>query len=149
MYKNATKTVHKGTKMIQNRTKTVQKRSKNGTKTVQKCTKTVQKLYKTGTKTVRNGTKMYKNGTQRYKPETNTGSWAVGITVYRVQINYRRISLRHNLSKKCRKIVKFVSITHSERNIWNQCWREMAASPTERSWRVLELATPVTRPDSV
>jgi hypothetical protein len=34
-------------------------------------------------------------------------------------INYRRISLRHNLSRKCRKIVKFMSITHSERNIWN------------------------------
>jgi len=38
---------------------------------------------------------------------------------YRVHINYRRISLCHNLSRKCRKIVKFVSITHSERNIWN------------------------------
>jgi hypothetical protein len=38
---------------------------------------------------------------------------------YRVCMNYRRISLRHNLSRKCRKIVKFVSITHSERNIWN------------------------------
>jgi hypothetical protein len=38
---------------------------------------------------------------------------------YRVGINYRRISLRHNLSSKCRKIVKFVSITHSEYNIWN------------------------------
>jgi hypothetical protein len=36
-----------------------------------------------------------------------------------VRINYRRISLRHNLSRKCRKIVKFLSITHSERNIWN------------------------------
>jgi hypothetical protein len=36
-----------------------------------------------------------------------------------VRINYRRISLRHKLSKKCYKIVKFVSITHSERNIWN------------------------------
>jgi hypothetical protein len=36
-----------------------------------------------------------------------------------VRMNYRRISLRHNLSRKCRKIVKFVSITHSERNIWN------------------------------
>ena len=40
-------------------------------------------------------------------------------TQYRVRINYRRISLRHNLSKKCRKIVKFMSITHSERIIWN------------------------------
>jgi hypothetical protein len=38
---------------------------------------------------------------------------------YRVVINYRRISLRHNLSSKCRKIVKFVSITHIERDIWN------------------------------
>ena len=38
---------------------------------------------------------------------------------YRVRINYRWISLRHNLSRKCRKIVKFVSITPSERNIWN------------------------------
>jgi hypothetical protein len=37
---------------------------------------------------------------------------------YRVSINYRRISLRHNLSRKCRKFVKFLSITHSERNIW-------------------------------
>ena len=69
---------------------------------------------------------------------------------YRVRINYRRISLRH----KCRKIVKFVSITHSERIVWNgpivataisresvnQCWREMAASPIERSWCVLESA---------
>jgi len=38
---------------------------------------------------------------------------------YRVRINYRRISLRRNLSRKCHKIVKFVSVTHSERNIWN------------------------------
>ena len=37
------------------------------------------------------------------------------LSQYRVSINYRRISLRHNLSKKCRKIVKFMSITHSER----------------------------------
>jgi hypothetical protein len=41
------------------------------------------------------------------------------LSIYRVIINYRRISLRRNLSRKCRKIVKFVSITHSERNIWN------------------------------
>jgi len=34
---------------------------------------------------------------------------------YWVSINYRRILLRHNLSRKCRKIVKFVSITHSVR----------------------------------
>ena len=39
--------------------------------------------------------------------------------LYRLRINYRRISLRHNLSMKCRNIVKFVSITHRERNIWN------------------------------
>jgi hypothetical protein len=39
--------------------------------------------------------------------------------IYRVCINYRKILLRHNLSRKCHKIVKFVSITHSERNIWN------------------------------
>jgi hypothetical protein len=43
----------------------------------------------------------------------------VGLGTYSVHINYRRISLRHNLSEKCRKIIKFVSITHSERNIWN------------------------------
>jgi hypothetical protein len=36
--------------------------------------------------------------------------------MYRMSINYRRISLRHNLSRKCHKIV---SITHYERNIWN------------------------------
>ena len=41
------------------------------------------------------------------------------LEIYRMCINYRRISLRHNLSRRCRKIVKFVSITHSERNIWN------------------------------
>jgi hypothetical protein len=39
--------------------------------------------------------------------------------IYRVRINYRRISLRHNLCRKCCKIVKFVSITHSERDICN------------------------------
>jgi hypothetical protein len=79
--------------------------------------------------------------------------WRWNLTCkYRMRINYRRISLRHNLSRKCRKIVKFLSITHSERNIWNgpivataisrekrkSCWREMADSPTERSWCVLE-----------
>jgi hypothetical protein len=41
------------------------------------------------------------------------------VIIYRVRINYLRISLRHNLSRKCRKIVKFMSITHSERTIWN------------------------------
>jgi len=42
----------------------------------------------------------------------------VFLTKYRVHINYRRISLRHNLSTKCRKIVKFMSITHNERDNW-------------------------------
>jgi hypothetical protein len=69
-----------------------------------------------------------------------------------VRINCRRISLRHNLSRKCRKIVKFVSIAHGELTFGmvllsllpsrgksvNQCWREMTASPTERSWCVLK-----------
>jgi hypothetical protein len=41
------------------------------------------------------------------------------VRLYRVSINYGRISLLHNLSRKCCKIVKFVLITHSERNIWN------------------------------
>jgi hypothetical protein len=40
------------------------------------------------------------------------------ILLYRVRIHYWKILLRHNLSRKCRKNVKFVSITHSERNIW-------------------------------
>jgi hypothetical protein len=40
---------------------------------------------------------------------------AVHLGLYSVRINYRRISLRHNLCMKCRKIVNFVSITHSER----------------------------------
>jgi hypothetical protein len=38
---------------------------------------------------------------------------------YRVCINYRRISLRRNLSRKCYKILKFVSITHRESDKWN------------------------------
>jgi hypothetical protein len=41
------------------------------------------------------------------------------LSKYRTRINYRRISLRHNLGWKSRKIVKFVSITHSKRNVWN------------------------------
>jgi hypothetical protein len=36
-----------------------------------------------------------------------------------VRIDNWKISLCHNLSRKRRKIVKFVSIKHSERNIWN------------------------------
>ena len=39
--------------------------------------------------------------------------------MYRMRVNYWRISLRNNSRRKCRKIVKYVSITHSERNIWN------------------------------
>jgi hypothetical protein len=39
--------------------------------------------------------------------------------IYRAHINYQKISLCHNLSRKCRKIMKFMSITHSEHNIWN------------------------------
>ena len=49
---------------------------------------------------------------------TNTEKKMLG-RKYRMRINYRRISLLHNLSRKCRKIVKFVSITRSERNVWN------------------------------
>jgi hypothetical protein len=74
--------------------------------------------------------------------------------MYRVSINYWRILLHHNLSRKCHKIVKFMLITHSEHNIWNgpivaavisgkginQRWREIAASLTEHSWCVLEFA---------
>jgi hypothetical protein len=41
------------------------------------------------------------------------------VVIYSVSINYRRISLRHNMSRKCRKIMKIVSITNSERNTWN------------------------------
>jgi hypothetical protein len=89
---------------------------------------------------------------------TQPPSWRINLyqlsvtaySIYRVCINYQWISLRHNLSSKCCNIVKFVLITHSECNIWNghilpshrksvnQCWREMAASPTEHSWCVLE-----------
>jgi hypothetical protein len=50
-----------------------------------------------------------------------------------MRINYRRISLRHNLSRKCRNIVKFVSITHSERNIWNGPIVATAISREERT----------------
>jgi hypothetical protein len=38
---------------------------------------------------------------------------------YKVCINYQRISLHHNLSRKCYKIVKFMSITHNEHKVWN------------------------------
>jgi hypothetical protein len=53
-------------------------------------------------------------------------------------INYRRISLRRTLSRKCRKIVKFVSITHSKRNIWNGPIVAIAISREKRKL-VLEL----------
>jgi len=48
-----------------------------------------------------------------------TASNGLPVPHYRVRINYQRISLRHNLSRRCHKIAKFMSITHSERNIWN------------------------------
>jgi hypothetical protein len=54
-----------------------------------------------------------------------------------VRINYRRVSLRHNLSRKCRKIVKFVSISHSERNILN-CSIVATAISREKRKPVLE-----------
>ena len=57
--------------------------------------------------------------------------------IYSASINYRRISLRHNLSRKCRKIVKFVSITHSERDIWNGPTVAIAIS-REKRIQVLE-----------
>ena len=57
--------------------------------------------------------------------------------IYSASINYRRISLRHNLSRKCRKIVKFVSITHSEPNIWNGP-RVATAISREKRKQVLE-----------
>ena len=77
----------------------------------------------------------------------------VTVLLYRLRINYRRISLRRNLSRKCRKMVKFVSITHSERNIWNGPIVATAISRKKREpvleGKWLHLATPVTRPDSV
>jgi hypothetical protein len=39
--------------------------------------------------------------------------------IYKVHINYLRISLCCNSSRKCYKFVKFVLITHSECNIQN------------------------------
>jgi hypothetical protein len=43
----------------------------------------------------------------------------VTVQIHGVRINYQRTSLRRNLSRKCRKIVKFALITHSECNMWN------------------------------
>ena len=40
---------------------------------------------------------------------------AYKLSEYFMRINYRWILLCHNLSRKCRKIVKFVSVTYSER----------------------------------
>jgi hypothetical protein len=99
-------------------------------------------------------------------------SSTVYIEIYRVIIvyihpvylnidNYLRISLRYNLGRKCRKIVKFVSITHSERNIWNGPIVATVITREERKavlegngcltdrQHLLHLATPVTIPDSV
>ena len=67
---------------------------------------------------------------------------------YRVCINYRRISLLHNLSRKCRKIVKFVSITHSERNIWNGPIVATAISREKRK-PVLVVLRPRTTPSAL
>jgi hypothetical protein len=41
------------------------------------------------------------------------------VFIYSVRINYWRILLCHKLSRKCSNIVKFVTITHIERSIWN------------------------------
>ena len=63
---------------------------------------------------------------------------------YRLRINYRSISLPHNLSRKCRKIVKFVPITHSERNIRNGPIVATAISRKKRKpgrWLVSSVAT--------
>jgi hypothetical protein len=48
-----------------------------------------------------------------------------------VRINYQRISLRHNLTRKSRKIVKFMSITHREGRFWN-CPRIATAISREK-----------------
>jgi len=63
--------------------------------------------------------------------------------MYRMLINYWRISLRLNLSRKCRKIVKFVSITHSECNIWDghivaTAIGNVTQDMLEKFWRELE-----------
>jgi len=62
---------------------------------------------------------------------------------YRVRINYRRILLHHNWSRKCHKIVKFVSITHSECSIWNDpivaaAIGNITQDMLERFWREWE-----------
>jgi len=70
--------------------------------------------------------------------------------IYRVRINYRRISLRHNLSRKCRKMVKFVSITHCKRNIWNgpivaTAIGNVTQDTLERVWREWEYRLDICR----
>jgi hypothetical protein len=60
-----------------------------------------------------------------------------------MSINYWRISLRRTLSRKFRNIVKFVSITHSERNIWNGPIVAIAISREKRK-PVLELRSVLT-----
>jgi len=78
------------------------------------------------------------SGTMFYSLKTH-----LCIPIYRVCINYRRISLRHNLSRKCRKIVEFVLITHSECNIWNgpivaTAIGNVTQDMLERVWRECE-----------
>jgi hypothetical protein len=85
----------------------------------------------------------------------------VFLTKYRVCINCRRVSLRHNLSRKCRKIVKLVSITHSEGNIWygpmvatagvhkRTPARSMGWSCSGHRQHLLLLTTSITRPNRV
>jgi hypothetical protein len=51
--------------------------------------------------------------------------------IYRVRINWRN-SLRYNLSRKRRKIVKCMSITQSEHKIWNGPIVATAISREER-----------------
>ena len=70
--------------------------------------------------------------------------------IYSASINYRRISLRHNLSRKCRKIVKFVSITHSECNIWDghivaTAIGNVTQGMLERVWREWEYRLDICR----
>jgi hypothetical protein len=69
---------------------------------------------------------------------------------YSVSINYRRISLRHNLSRKCHKIVKFLSITHSKRNIWDgpivaTAIGNVTQDMLERVWRYWEYRLDICR----
>jgi hypothetical protein len=63
---------------------------------------------------------------------------------------YRRISLRHNLSMMCRKIVTFVSIKHSKCNIWNgpivaTAIGNITQDMLERVWRDWEYGLDICR----